>query len=206
MNVELEFLEGDDLYPRVVLETMLRAKANLWIATANVKDCQVEIRGRYRSIIDGFAALCRKGVEVRLLHSGVPSASFLGSLKESGLAGNRNFKMRRCGRIHFKAILVDDRHLHLGSANLTGAGLGAKGSKRRNFELGILTQNAALIDRVAQLYHRIWEGLLCPECGRRNVCYVPLEEPREDESAKHAKRREKTTERAFDHGLHGLHG
>lgn len=178
MNVELEFLEGDELYPRVVLETMLRAKANLWIATANVKDCQIQLRGRYRSIVEAFAALCSKGVEVRLLHAGIPSASFLGSLKESGLAGNRNFRMRRCPRVHFKAVLADDRHLHLGSANLTGAGLGAKSPRRRNFEVGFLTPDATLIERVARLFHHIWEGLACPDCGRRRVCYVPLEEPR----------------------------
>jgi len=177
MNVELDFLEGEELYQRVLVETMLHARSAVWVATANVKDCQIELDGQFRSIVEGFARLCERGVEVRLLHSGVPSAAFLGSLKEANLARHPNFKMRRCQRVHFKAILVDDEHLFLGSANLTGAGLGAKSAKRRNFELGILTQDPAMIPQVAQLYHRIWEGLLCPDCGRRNVCYVPLEQP-----------------------------
>ena len=59
----------------------------------------------------------------------------------------------------------------------TGAGLGAKGETRRNFELGVLTHDAAMLDRVAALFHRIWEGLMCADCGRQSVCYVPLEEP-----------------------------
>ena len=169
MKIDLEIIEGDDLYPRVILDILLRARANVWIATANVKDCQVELDGRFRSIVEAFKLLCQRGVEVRVLHSAVPSAAFLASLEEAQLAGHPHFGMRRCVRVHFKAILVDDQHLHLGSANLTGAGLGAKSPKRRNFELGILTQDPRLIDHVAQLYHRIWEGLLCPECGRRNV-------------------------------------
>ena len=177
MKIDLEVLDGDDLYQRVILDTMLRARANVWIATANVKDCRVELDGRFASIVEAFARLCHRGVEVRLLHAAIPSAAFRESLKQAGLADRANFRMRRCVRVHFKAILVDDRQLHLGSANLTGAGLGAKSARRRNFELGVLTQDPTLINHVAQLYHRIWEGLLCPDCGRRNVCYVPLEGP-----------------------------
>ena len=177
MDVELELLEGEALYQRVVLETMLRAQESIWIATANVKDCQIEVGRRYVSIVEVFGELCERGVEVRVLHSAVPSAAFRESLKTAGLAAHPNFKMRCCPRVHLKAVLVDDRHLHLGSANLTGAGLGAKGEHRRNFELGILTRDPALFERVARLYHRIWEGLECPDCGRKDVCYVPLEEP-----------------------------
>jgi phosphatidylserine/phosphatidylglycerophosphate/cardiolipin synthase-like enzyme len=177
VNVDLEFLEGEELYPRVVMETMLGARRTLWIATANVKDCHVELDGQFRSIVEAFEQLCERGVEIRLLHSGVPSGAFLESLKSTGLARHRNFRMRRCPRVHFKAVLVDDERLHLGSANLTGAGLGAKSERRRNFEIGILTSKGALLQRVAELFHRIWEGHLCPDCGRENVCPVPLEEP-----------------------------
>jgi len=149
MKVELELVGGEQHYQRVILDTLLRARSNVWIATANVKDCRVELNGRFRSIVEAFATLCDRGVEVRLLHSAVPSSWFLKSLRAKGLAAHPNFKMRRCQRLHFKAVLVDDRHLHLGSANLTGAGLGAKGEHRRNFELGFLTQDPRLIEHVA---------------------------------------------------------
>lgn len=173
----MELLDGAELYQRVIIDTMLRARRTAWIATANVKDCRIEIDGKFRSIVDAFAAMCRRGVDVRLLHSGIPSASFRESLKASDLIGRPGFAMRRCQRVHFKAVLVDDRHLYLGSANLTGAGLGAKGEKRRNFEIGTLCQNQAMFDRVAEMFHRIWEGDFCTDCGRRDVCYEPLEEP-----------------------------
>jgi len=175
--MDIELIEDEGLYDRVIQDTLLAARESVWIATANVKDCQIEFEGQFRSIVDVFERLCKRGVEVRLLHAGVPSASFLESLKRSDLLKQRRFRMRRCPRLHFKAVLVDDRLLHLGSANLTGAGLGAKKSTRRNFELGILTGDRALLDRVAGIYHAIWEGLHCPDCGRQDVCYVPLEEP-----------------------------
>jgi len=174
---KMELLEGETLHRRVILDTMLGARETVWIATANVKDCRIERDGEYRSIVESFAELCGRGVEVRLLHSGIPSASFRESLKQAELVGAPNFRMRRCSRVHFKAILVDDRHLYLGSANLTGAGLGAKSGRRRNFEIGILSQDQAVFEHVARLFHRIWEGEFCGVCGHRDTCYVPLEEP-----------------------------
>lgn len=39
-----------------------------------------------------------------------------------------------CPRVHFKCIIVDGVKAYFGSANLTGAGMGAKSEKKRNFE------------------------------------------------------------------------
>ena len=177
MNDLPELLDGDEIHQRVIHETMMRARENVWIATANVKDCRIELDGAFRSIVDAFCQLCQRGVEVRLLHSAIPSGMFLESLKATELTRHPSFKMRRCLRVHFKAILVDDAWLYLGSANLTGAGLGAKSGPRRNFELGMLFSEPAMSERVARLYHSIWDGLHCDDCGRRNICYAPLEEP-----------------------------
>ena len=173
----MELLDSDSLHQRVILDTLLSARQSAWLATGTVKDCRMELDGRYRSIVEAFRTLAQRGVEVRLLHSGVPSGAFRESLKESGLIGSANFHMRRCPRVHLKAVLVDDRHLYLGSANLTGAGLGAKSGRRRNFELGILTTGPAMFEHVARMFHRIWEGEFCDGCGHKDICYVPLEEP-----------------------------
>jgi len=67
--------------------------------------------------------------------------------------------------------------MYLGSANLTGAGLGAKGEDKRNFEMGIWTESPGLIDSVLEQFNTLWEGRPCKTCGRRDVCPVPLEEP-----------------------------
>jgi phosphatidylserine/phosphatidylglycerophosphate/cardiolipin synthase-like enzyme len=85
------------------------------------------------------------------------------------------FEMRLCPRVHMKAIVVDGGFLYLGSANWTGAGLGAKGSGRRNFELGFVTDDALLLDDVQEIYDRIWRGAECKECKLRDECPAPLD-------------------------------
>ena len=83
--------------------------------------------------------------------------------------------MRRCPRVHLKLIAVDGRALYLGSANFTGAGLGAKGEGRRNFEMGILTDDDAMLDAAQERFERIWTGRECGACKLRAVCPRPLD-------------------------------
>src|SRR5262249_9150366 len=86
-----------------------------------------------------------------------------------------SFEMRLCPRVHLKAVIVDGRFLYLGSANWTGAGLGAKGAGRRNFELGFVTDDTVLLDDVQDLYDRIWRGTPCAAVGRNAECPAPLD-------------------------------
>ena len=161
-----------------VLEQALRGcRHRLFIATADVKDVHVPsgpARARARSIVGIFEELSRRRIEVRLLHSGVPSGPFLARLKDHVPA---TLTMRRCPRVHIKAVIVDGRWMYLGSANLTGAGLGAKSPRRRNFEGGIWTDDPSLIDPVLDMLDGVWQGSECPDCARTDYCPVPLEEP-----------------------------
>jgi len=148
----------------------------LFIATADVKNVHLPRGdgGDAESILEVFEHLAKRRVEIRLLHSGIPSGPLLESMKE-GLPAN--LTMRRCPRLHAKAIIADGRWMYLGSANLTGAGLGAKSPQRRNFEAGICTDEPALIDAVTDMLESIWNGGRCGECARKRHCPVPLEEP-----------------------------
>jgi hypothetical protein len=85
--------------------------------------------------------------------------------------------MRLCPRVHFKPVVDDGGMLYLGSANWTGAGLGAKGTGRRNFELGFATGDDVLLDRVQALYQQVWRGGECAGCKLREVCPAPLDAP-----------------------------
>lgn len=160
----------------VVREGLLRARTSIDIMTADFKAMLVPARGhgRARSIIAHFRTLAERGVEIRVLHAGVPSSAALVQLKRELPVG---LTIRRCPRLHAKAVILDAREMYLGSANLTGAGLGAKADGRRNFELGIWTTRLALIDPVLEQFNTLWEGRHCPTCRRRDVCPVPLEEP-----------------------------
>ena len=72
-------------------------------------------------------------------------------------------------------MIVDGAFVYVGSANWTGAGLGAKGTGRRNFELGFAGSDDGLLDRVQELYDRVWRGGDCKGCKLRDVCPSPLD-------------------------------
>lgn len=172
----MELVADEQHFQRVVMEGMLRAKLSIDISTADFKAMLVP-QGKSKrapSIVEVFRKLAEKGVEIRLLHSGTPSAAALRELKR---ALPERLTIRRCPRLHAKAVVIDCSAMYLGSANLTGAGLGAKADGRRNFELGIWTTSSSLIDGVLEHFNALWEGRRCTSCRRKEVCPVPLEEP-----------------------------
>lgn len=164
-----------EIYDGVVLDGILQATRSLRLATATLKNFRISRgRGHSRSFASVLASLQRKGVDVRLLHAGIPSSDFRRELKDMDPGA---FGMKRCVRVHLKAVVVDSRRLYTGSANLTGAGVGLKSSRRRNFEIMVVTETAEAVDRVSDLFDAVWNGTMCTDCDRQEVCYVPLEEP-----------------------------
>ena len=195
--IAVELISGRGHYERVI-RAVLGAHTNVWIATANVKELMVEdgraAPGRrrnlrkpsYVSVLALLDQLAARGVELRLLHAELPSRPFREELAHHPRLVAGGLALRRCPRVHLKAVIVDGELLYLGSANWTGAGLGAKGSGRRNFELGIVTDDAPLLDQVQALYERIWTGGECATCKVRDLCPGPLSEirtPRVTEAA-----------------------
>jgi phosphatidylserine/phosphatidylglycerophosphate/cardiolipin synthase-like enzyme len=169
-----EYLTGDRIYARVLADLVPSAKDSLLVATATLKATRIPRGGEAESVVRLLERLAARGVEVRVLHSGIPSGPFLEELKR---VRRRAFHMRRCPRTHFKAAVVDGQRMYLGSANLTGAGLGAKSAGRRNFEVGLITDDPVLVDAVADLFEAVWSGSMCHACDQRPHCPVPLESP-----------------------------
>jgi phosphatidylserine/phosphatidylglycerophosphate/cardiolipin synthase-like enzyme len=180
--IAMELIAGRGHYERV-LGAVFDAKVSVWIATANVKELMVEgpaatarKRDAYVSVLARLDDLARKGVELRLLHAEIPSGPFRAEISQHPRLLAGGLALRRCPRVHLKAVIVDGAVLYLGSANWTGAGLGAKGSGRRNFELGFVTDDAPLLDQIQALYERIWTGGECAGCRLREDCPGPLDE------------------------------
>jgi phosphatidylserine/phosphatidylglycerophosphate/cardiolipin synthase-like enzyme len=172
--IQAEVVSGEALYRAVVLEKLAHARESVWISTANVKAMFVEQDGRFDSVLSLFRTLAARGVELRLLHAEVPSRPFrrafdrLPSLVRGGLA------LKICPRVHFKCVIVDEAWAYLGSANLTGAGLGAKHADSRNFEVGVLTEDFDVIDRLRALFQAVWSGAECGTCRLYSVCPDPI--------------------------------
>lgn len=183
-KASVELISDSGHYEAVVLRALLSARVSVWVATANLKDVRVEApigtvaraRGRYISLLERFQDLVRRGVEVRLLHGGAPSRAFRESLARQRALRAPAFEMRQCPRVHLKLLAVDGGYLYLGSANFTGAGLGAKGEGRRNFEMGIATDDDLLLDAAQLKFDRIWSGRECSGCRLRAQCPGPLDQ------------------------------
>ena len=181
----MNLIEGREHYERVI-GAVLDAKVSVWIATANVKELMVEDaraapgrrrsmkRSAYVSVLAKLDDLAARGVELRLLHADLPSRPFREEIANHPRLVAGGLQLRRCPRVHLKAVIVDGAMLYLGSANWTGAGLGAKGVGRRNFELGIVTDDGPLLDRVQAIYEKIWTGGECGACRLRAECPGPL--------------------------------
>jgi len=175
-----ELILDADHFTRIVKYGIARAKVSIDVMTADFKAMLVPGLGRggksrsAESIVSVFRRLADRGVEIRLLHAGTPSSAALLELKRKLPA---NLTIRRCPRLHAKTVIIDARTMYLGSANLTGAGLGAKADAKRNFEMGIFTTEPRMIEAVSDQFNMLWEGRRCPKCRRKDICPVPLEEP-----------------------------
>jgi phosphatidylserine/phosphatidylglycerophosphate/cardiolipin synthase-like enzyme len=184
--VTVQLIGGRGHY-QAVIAAVTSAERSVWIATANLKELMVEdrrarpgarrtLRGRaggYRSVLAVFDELAGRNVELHILHAGLPSGPFRQELRRWPRL-RRALVMRCCPRVHVKAVIVDGGLVYLGSANWTGAGLGAKGQGRRNFELGVMSRDDLLLDEVQAYYDWIWRGKPCETCRLRARCPAPL--------------------------------
>jgi phosphatidylserine/phosphatidylglycerophosphate/cardiolipin synthase-like enzyme len=165
----LEFVIDSDIYNQVVLDKIPKSKTFLWIATADLKDLYVKKGRKMVPFLEILATLVKSGVSIRLLHA-----------KEPGEAFQKDFDkypelldgMERvcCPRVHFKSVIIDNKFAYSGSANLTGAGMGAKSKKRRNFESGFITTDTPLVQKIMDQFDTIWIGTYCPDCDRKKYC------------------------------------
>jgi phosphatidylserine/phosphatidylglycerophosphate/cardiolipin synthase-like enzyme len=171
-----KLVSGRSLYDEVIVGGLMRARTSVWIATANVKELYVErpgLRRRVGSVLGLFADLRARGVELKLLSAELPSRRFRAAFDRHPALVRGGLAMKQCPRVHLKAVIVDGRWLYLGSANFTGAGLGMKGDDKRNFELGLVTEDFELLDRVQAMFDALWRGQPCTSCKLRDVCPDP---------------------------------
>ncbi len=172
--IEAALLQGSDLYREVILDKLAHARESVLIATANLKDMQVERDGKFVSVLALFSDLAARGVELRILHAELPSRPFRASFEKRRRLTAGGLSLKICPRVHFKAVVIDGAWVYAGSANLTGAGLGAKGEGRRNFEVGFCTEDFETVDRVKALFEAIWTGAECASCKLRSICPDPI--------------------------------
>ena len=182
----LQFISNSDHYGEV-LGRVASVKRSLWIGTADIKDLYVEVgkennlsgkreqrelvlsaerkkgRGHPTPFLAVIALLIRRGVEVRLIHAKEPGPNFRADFDRYPLLYDRLERVL-CPRVHFKMVVFDGKEVYIGSANLTGAGIGMKTADKRNFEAGILTDDPQIVEQAMKQFDDVRTGRHCQSC------------------------------------------
>ena len=166
---DTQFITDRRIYEQVILAAVPSATEFLWLATSDLKDLYVRRGARMIPFLGVLSALIEKGVAVRLMHAGEPGPAFR---RDFDRYPNLISGLERvlCPRVHFKSVIVDGRLAYSGSANLTGAGMGAKGAHRRNFEGGFLTTDPEVVQAIMSQFDGVWMGAECEACQRKTHC------------------------------------
>ena len=165
----LEFVKDRELYDALLCTHIPKARQFIWLATADLKDLYVDRHKKMVPFLELLSDLSQHNVELRLLHAKTPGPIFWKDYTRYPRL-DECLEMMHCPRVHLKTIVIDAKLAYLGSANLTGAGIGAKSSKRRNFESGIITDDATMIDHIMDHFDGIWRGDHCKPCQRKGYC------------------------------------
>jgi len=168
----VNFISNTDHY-KEVLSRVQSVKHMLWIGTADIKDFYVEVGKEKKPFLALIAQLIRRGVEVRLIYAKEPGPIFREDFDKPPVLYDRLERVL-CPRVHFKMLVFDGKEVYVGSANLTGAGIGMKAESTRNFEAGILTDDPEIIEKAMNQFDEVWIGQHCNACKRRDYCSAPI--------------------------------
>ncbi len=168
----IQFISDAEHYS-VVIEAVAMARESLWIGTADIKDLYIKQGQQERPFLGLIDELIGRGVEVRLIHAKEPGPNFRQDFDRYKRLVTLLERVM-CPRVHFKIIIIDHKLCYIGSANLTGAGMGMKSVTRRNFEAGILTDDSTLISQAIEEFDKVWRGSECQHCQRRRHCPDPI--------------------------------
>lgn len=168
----LQYISNSAHYKDVLLRVK-SVKHTLWIGTADIKDVYIEAGKEKMPFLALIPQLIKRGVEVRLIHAKEPGPNFREDFDKYPVLFDRMERVL-CPRVHFKMIVFDCKEVYIGSANLTGAGIGMKAETTRNFEAGILTDMPEIVEQAMNQFDEVWMGKMCKTCKRREFCGDPI--------------------------------
>ena len=168
----IKYIQNEQHYSEVI-SRVAAVKQSLWIGTADIKDLYVTQGKVEKPFLGVLSELIGRGVEVRLIHAKEPGQNFREDFDRYPRLA-KQLERAMCPRVHFKLIIIDQTMCYVGSANLTGAGMGMKSATRRNFEAGILTDDPEIVNAAIEEFDKVWRGSECKKCQRRHLCPDPI--------------------------------
>jgi len=164
-----KLITNTEIYNEVILDRIPKAKHFVWIGTADVKDLYVKKGSKMVPFLEILSDLLHKKVAVRIIFAKDPGKPFQEDFDKYPVLA-KLLEQFNCPRVHFKMVIVDGVWAYTGSANLTGAGIGAKSKDRRNFETGISTTDPTFVESLMNQFDDVWIGKNCKNCGRKQFC------------------------------------
>lgn len=164
----LKYIQDNEHYDEV-LKQVEKVRKHLWIGTADIKDLYIKQGSKSIPFLGLLSEKITQKVSIRLIHAKEPGPNFRTDFDHYP---NLHSELERvlCPRVHFKMIIFDFEQVYIGSANLTGAGLGMKSSSTHNFESGILTDIPEIVDKAINQFDMVWIGKYCRSCKRKTFC------------------------------------
>ena len=151
-----------------VLARVASVKKTLWIGTADIKDVYIKSGTAVVPLLAVFDKLVKRNVAIRLIHAKEPGPIFREEHEKFPALWSA-MEMTLCPRVHFKLMIFDMETAYIGSANLTGAGIGMKSGQRRNFETGILTNEPTLVEAAINQFDEVWRGKFCAKLRQKKL-------------------------------------
>ena len=142
----------DDVFAR-----MCQVRKSLKIASANLQNFTVYLEDNAPiQFCDFLLILLRRGVRIQIVcmqpfsfykwvQDNLPEL-----LEESGL------EIRQNDHVHMKVFIFDNECAYIGSANLTGAAIGKRSSRQRNYEAGVLVQDNEVFGSAVEHFNKVW--------------------------------------------------
>ena len=150
---------ADDEHYTEVFRRMTEVKHDLKIATANLKNFNVQVESEngvesFR-LCDFFLSLVERGVHVQIVCMKPYGFYLYAKEKCPELLEHPFFELRCNEHNHMKLFIFDNEIAYIGSANITGAAIGMRESRRRNHEAGILL-TGPMIQEPIRHFEKSW--------------------------------------------------
>lgn len=147
---------ADDEHYTEVFRRMTEVKHDLKIATANLKNFNVQVESEDGVVslrpCDFFLSLVERGVHVQIVCMRPFGFYLYAKEKCPELLEHPLFDLRYNTHNHMKIFFFDDEIAYIGSANITGAAIG---SKPRNYEAGVLLKGP-MIQEPMRHFEKSW--------------------------------------------------
>lgn len=167
--------DGDNV-DVIITNGLFRAKKYVWITSAKANDFIVVNQHTKEGvgITKKLYHMSQRGVDFKFIlapHEQTKTykntQTFYQKMKDVD-----NVQFRFCYDMHMKVIIVDGTWMYIGSANLTGAGIGSRTRKgKNNFEAGTITIDQKAIDAIEYQLEQIWNGNECKGCYQKQKGY-----------------------------------